>query len=196
MVLKRDFYLRSVQEVARDLLGKQLVRLSGKQKISGYIIETEAYDGEKDEACHAHSGKTERNKVMYGPGGHAYIYFTYGMHWMLNCVVEESGYPAAVLIRSIQPVNGLDFIRERRKPIPQDHWTDGPAKLTKALDITGELNGVDLCSKNGGLYIEDGWTIPEGQVYTSPRIGIQYAPEPWKSKEWRFYTEYLNGEEG
>lgn len=189
MILKRDFYLHKVQEVARGLLGKKLVRQTGNHLISGYIIETEAYDGENDEACHARSGKTERNKVMYGPGGHAYIYFTYGMHWMLNCVAEESGYPAAVLIRAIKPIKGLGFIREGRKPIPQEHWTDGPAKLTKALDITGELNGVDLCSKNGGLYIEDGVKIPDGKVHTAPRIGIQYAPEPWKSKEWRFFTE-------
>ncbi len=196
MVLERDFYLLPAQAVARGLLGKKLIRQINNQTICGYILETEAYDGERDEACHARNGKTERNKVMYGPGGYAYIYFTYGMHWMLNCVAGESGYPAAVLIRSIKPVMGLDYIRERRHPIPQEHWTNGPAKLTKALDITGELNGVDLCSKSGGLFIEEGVTITDGQVHTTARIGIQYAPEPWKSKKWRFVTEIMNGVEG
>ena len=190
------FYSIDTLAAAKGLLGKYLVRRYRSKKISLMITDVEAYIGQDDKACHASCGKTERNKTMFGKAGRWYVYFTYGMHWMLNCVAGESGYPAAVLIRSIKPVMGLDYIRERRHPIPQEHWTNGPAKLTKALDITGELNGVDLCSKSGGLFIEEGVTITDGQVHTTARIGIQYAPEPWKSKKWRFVTEIMNGVEG
>lgn len=190
MILERSFYLRQVQTVAFDLLGQILVRRINGQSVAGIIVETEAYDGEKDQACHARSGKTERNQVMYGHGGHAYVYFTYGMHWMLNCVTGAAGYPAAVLIRSLFPIEGLDMIRKIREPIPQNHWCNGPAKLTKALSITGKLNGADLCSSDAGLWIEKGMHIPTEGIKRAPRIGIQYAPEPWKSKNWR-YTVHM-----
>jgi len=168
------------------LLGQRLVRLSGDQRAGGIIIESEAYDGEKDQACHAHSGMTERNRVMYAAGGRAYVYFTYGMHWMLNCVCGQSGYPAAVLIRAILPLEGVELISNRRSGIEESHWCDGPAKLTKALDITGEMNGADLCDPQSGLIIEKGLSIPDAMVRISTRIGIQYAAEPWRSKPWRF----------
>lgn len=186
MILQKDFYLRPVQMVARELLGKLLIREIENQHVGGYILEAEAYGGEDDQACHARIGKTERNQVMYGAGGHAYIYFTYGMHWMLNCVTGKDGFPAAVLIRAIQPVEGEDYIRRRREHVPPKHWCDGPAKLTKALDISGSLNGTDLCSQFGSLYIENGKPVIDEMVSATPRIGIQYAPEPWKSKKWRF----------
>jgi DNA-3-methyladenine glycosylase len=186
LILHQDFYLRPVQEVARRLLGQKLVRISNGQRTSGLIVETEAYDGEDDQACHAHSGRTERNQMMYSAGGRAYVYFTYGMHWMLNCVCGQGGYPAAVLVRAILPLEGIEHICQRRKGIAEKHWCDGPAKLTKALEITGELNGIDLCDEHSDLFIEKYAEVPDRMVKTTTRVGIQYAGEPWRSKPWRY----------
>lgn len=186
MSLSRDFYRRQVQTVARELLGKRLVRMFDGQRAAGVIIETEAYDGEQDQACHARSGKTARNAAMYGEAGRAYVYFTYGMHWMLNCVCGEDGYPAAVLIRAIHPVEGFNIIQRNRSGVTKDRWCDGPAKLTKALAITVEFNGIDLCDPDSRLFIEEGIALQDEEIQTTPRIGIQHAPEPWLSKPWRF----------
>lgn len=190
-ILERDFYLQPVVDVARALIGKSLVHRIGDEAVAGIILETEAYDGEQDQACHARSGKTKRNAVMYGPAGHAYIYFTYGMHWLLNCVTGSEGYPAAVLIRCIHPTRGLEMIAQNRMDITPALWCDGPAKLTRALAIDGTLNGCDLCQKTGVLRIEEGITIPEELIQAAPRIGIGYASEPWKSKPWRFTAQVL-----
>jgi len=187
-VLDRSFFIRPVQLVARDLLGCRLIRLIGGQRVGGLIIETEAYDGEEDQACHAHSGRTSRNAVMYAEGGHAYVYFTYGMHWMLNCVAGPAGYPAAALIRAIYPTEGLPIIASRRPGFIQKDWCSGPARLTKALAIDGSCNGADLCSPAGALFIESGVPLPDIAITTAPRVGIQYAPEPWRSQPWRFQT--------
>ena len=184
-ILKREFYLRPVQQVARELLGQRLVRVIDGQHVSGIILETEAYDGESDQACHARSGRTERNAMMYGEAGHAYVYFTYGMHWMLNCVCGPAGYPAAVLLRAILPLEGLDFIAARRAGIAEKLWCNGPAKLTKALAIEKRQNGADLCSLKDSLFIEKEPQISEEKVQRTPRIGIQYAGEPWVSRPWR-----------
>jgi len=116
-VLDRDFYVREPLVVARDLIGKIMVSVAHGTRVAGIIIETEAYDGEQDLACHARTGKTSRNAVMYAEGGHAYVYFTYGMHWMFNCVTAEAGYPAAVLVRAIMPTEGIEIIRSIREPI-------------------------------------------------------------------------------
>ncbi len=175
-----------MQQAARGLLGQRLVRVVDGQRVSGLILETEAYDGESDQACHARSGRTERNAMMYGAAGHAYVYFTYGMHWMLNCVCGPVGYPAAVLLRAILPLEGLDFIAARRSGIAEKLWCDGPAKLTKALSIDKDQNGADLCSPKDEIFIEKGPEIPEKDVQRTPRIGIQYAGEPWLSQPWRF----------
>jgi DNA-3-methyladenine glycosylase len=193
MLLSREFYLRPVQKVARDMLGKKLIHMNGNQRVGGIIIEAEAYDGEQDMACHAHVGKTERNKVMYSQGGHAYVYFTYGMHWMLNCVTGEPGYPSAVLIRAIAPTDGIDIIKGLRSNVIEKLWCNGPAKLTKALTITGELNGVDLCDPNSTLFIEEGQEVIENLVKVTPRVGIESTPEPWLSKPWRFVADLLKG---
>ncbi len=188
-VLSRDFYESPVVEVARALIGKQVVhRIDGKP-VAGIILETEAYDGEQDLACHAHSGKTKRNAVMYGPAGHAYIYFTYGMHWLLNCVTGCENYPAAVLIRSLHPTLGLESMTQNRKGIEQRSWCNGPAKLTKALNLDGTLNDCDLCQKSSSLWITEGITIPDEFIQAAPRIGIGYAGEPWISKPWRFFVQ-------
>lgn len=184
--LSEDFYDRDPVVVARALLGMTLVREVAGSRMAGVIIETEAYRGEEDLACHARSGRTRRNAVMYGPPGRAYIYFTYGMHWMLNCVCGQPDWPAAVLIRAVLPVAGLDDIAARRPGRPQAEWADGPAKLCRAFQIDGSLNGCDLTIKSGGLFFEKSAPIPDSAVITSPRIGINYAPEPWLSMPWRF----------
>lgn len=175
--------------MARHLLGKRLVRSLDGQRLSGIIVETEAYRGEEDLACHAKSGRTPRNAVMYGPAGRAYVYFTYGMHWCLNAVTGALDYPAAVLIRAIRPEEGLEDMALRRGRFPRSQWCNGPAKLTQALRIDGSLNGVSLCDRNSGLWIEAGEEISEDKVRTTPRIGIDSVPEPWKFKPWRFLAE-------
>jgi DNA-3-methyladenine glycosylase len=185
-ILFRDFYEQEVTLVARNLLGKRLVRSSAGKRLSGIIVETEAYRGEEDLACHAKSGRTNRTAVMYGPAGHAYVYFTYGMHWCLNAVAGAEGFPAAVLIRSIQPLEGLEDIALRRGRFPQSQWCNGPAKLTQALIVDGTYNGVSICTQESGLWIEDGSNIDEEFVTIGPRVGMGTVPEPWYSKHWRY----------
>jgi DNA-3-methyladenine glycosylase len=187
--MDRGFFQRETLTVARQLIGKLLVRTINGYRISGIIYETEAYDGERDLACHARSGKTTRNAVMYGNEGHAYVYFTYGLHWMVNCVTGPIGYPAAVLIRAVHPIEGIDYIHQQRTHIKEKHWCNGPAKLTKALSITKDLNGVDLCVRDSPLRIESGLSVPDEWISSTPRIGIQNSPEPWKSKPWRFVAD-------
>lgn len=187
--LDEEFFLREVTEVARDLLGMRLVRRVDGQRVSGIITETEAYRGEEDLACHARSGKTNRNAVMYGSAARAYIYFTYGMHWCLNAVCGPQGFPAAVLVRGLKPEEGLDYIAARREGVRPVDWCRGPARLCKALSIDGALNGVLLCDQESPIYIEEGYAVDDGLVATSPRIGINYAPEPWRSKPWRYTTD-------
>jgi DNA-3-methyladenine glycosylase len=184
--LPRSFYARPAVTVARELLGTQLVRLEGAQRLSGIIVETEAYSGEEDLGCHCRHGRTPRTQVMYGLPGHAYVYFTYGMHWCLNFVVAEAGYPAAVLIRAILPVEGLEVIAQRRAGQPALRWTDGPAKLTQALNVAGAHNGADLCSPEADLFVVPNLSIPDEQVITGGRVGLNTVPEPWKSVPWRF----------
>lgn len=208
-LLPRSFYERSSLEVARDLLGMRLVRVESGARMAGIILEAEAYQGEEDQACHARAGLTPRTRVMYGPGGVAYVYFTYGAHWMLNAVAEPEGYPAAVLIRSILPVEGLEQISQHR-PLPVNKtsirrqrreqesadtdpsyisgWTDGPAKLTQAFNIGGKLNGVDLCDPHAEIFIETGHPVPDEEVGVTARIGINNVPEPWRSKPWRVFV--------
>jgi DNA-3-methyladenine glycosylase len=185
-ILPYDFYKRDVLLTAPELLGKILVRTQHGIRVSGMIVETEAYRGEEDQACHARAGCTPRTAVMYGSAGRAYVYFTYGMHWMLNCVCGNDGYPAAVLIRAVHPLEGLEQIAARRKDVKESLWCNGPAKLTQALGIDGALNGVDLCSKANGLWIEDGEMVPHCEIITRPRVGIQRVPEPWLSKRWNY----------
>lgn len=154
------FYDRPTLAVARDLLGARLVRILDGQCLVGIISETEAYIGEEDLACHARSGKTKRNAVMYGSPGRAYVYFTYGNHWMLNAVTERMDIPAAVLLRAIQPLEGVEIMCQRRG----GRDTSGPGKLTQALGIDGTLNGANLCTKQERLWIVAGKSIPEEKV--------------------------------
>jgi DNA-3-methyladenine glycosylase len=184
--LPRSFYARPALVVARQLLGARLVRIDGGQRLAGMITETEAYSGEDDLGCHCRAGRTPRTSVMYGPPGHVYVYFTYGMHWCLNCVVENEGFPAAVLLRGIHPDEGLDAISTRRAGVPQPNWCDGPAKLTRALAIDRDFNEADLCAQGASLFIEPDLTIPQEQVEIGPRVGLNHVSEPWKSIPWRF----------
>ncbi len=191
-ILPPNWYEQDVVSAAQQLLGKRLVRWLNGQRVGGMIIETEAYRGEEDLACHARAGFTQRTRVMYGPPGRAYVYFTYGMHWLLNVVCMEEGYPAAVLIRAIQPLEGIEIIASRRAGQPPQRWTDGPAKLTLALAIDGSLNGADITNPASGLWIEDA-PLPQGVVIQqSARIGIERVAQPWKSIPWRFYLQWDN----
>lgn len=187
--LPRAFYAQPTLEVARQLLGKRLVRIENGIRLAGIITETEAYIGMEDQGCHARAGRTRRTEVMFGSPGHAYVYFTYGMHWMLNCVTEQEGFPAAVLLRAILPSEGDELIAERRSGQPEERWTDGPAKICMALNINGEQNGSDLCATDAHLFIETVLKLPESSVTTGPRVGLNNVPEPWKSIPWRFLVK-------
>lgn len=187
--LERKFLNRPTLQVARELLGTRLVRLEGGERTGGIIVETEAYIGEEDLGCHASAGYTPRTQVMYGSPGHAYVYFTYGMHWMLNFVVEAEGFPAAVLIRGIKPTEGIERIAARRAGRPREQWTNGPGKICQALSINRAQNGADLCDPESELFVEYGVDIPDSCVTNSPRVGLNSVPEPWKSLPWRFVAK-------
>lgn len=188
--LGRSFYARDSLAVAPDLLHKVLVHDDPEHgRVAARIVEVEAYRGGDDPGSHGFRGPTPRTASMFGPPGHLYVYFTYGMHWCLNAVTGAVDYPAAVLIRAIRPEEGLEDMALRRGRFPRSQWCNGPAKLTQALCIDGSLNGVSLCDRNSGLWIEAGEEISEDKVRTTPRIGIDSVPEPWKSKPWRFLAE-------
>jgi len=184
--LPQSFYRDEVTLVARRLLGMRLVRNLDGTRVGGIIVETEAYRGEEDLACHAHVGRTRRNEMLYADGGKAYVYFTYGMHWLVNAVTGEEGFPAAVLIRAILPLEGSELIGQNRAGRPAKDWCNGPGKICQALSIDGELNGVSLYSEKDGLWIEEGNPVSDDLVVCGPRIGLGTTPEPWKSKPWRF----------
>ncbi len=186
--LKRDFFARDTLTVARDLLGQRLVRVEDGRRLVGRIVEAEAYVGEDDEACHASCGPTDRNAPMYGPPGHAYVYFIYGMHHCFNVVTERKGYPAAVLIRALEPLKGLDVMRERRDNRPDRELTNGPAKLCQALGIDRRLTGADLCSPDARLFLEAGDAVPDEAIAAGPRIGVR-GDEAALTAPWRFYIQ-------
>jgi DNA-3-methyladenine glycosylase len=187
--LPREFFNRKTLRVACDLLGCRLVRFWQGVRLSGLITETEAYIGENDQACHAKAGCTPRTAIMYGRAGHSYVYFTYGMHWMLNIVTEREGFPAAVLIRALQPEEGIEVMQQRRGGKVLHHLCNGPAKLTQAFAIGRAENALDLCGEETGLYLELGSPVPRRQIGSSSRIGISSAGEPWRSKPWRFFIK-------
>ena len=192
MTLPASFYNRPTLTVARELLGARLVRILDGVKLVGVITETEAYFGFDDLASHAKAGRTIRTAPMFGPPGHAYIYFTYGNHWMLNAVTEQEGFPAAVLIRAIQPIEGIEVMMERRS----GRDTLGPGKLTQALGITKSENNLNLTEANSSLWIEAGQVIPDKSVTIGPRVGLNKTPQPWLSKPWRFLVNNLGDKHG
>lgn len=184
--LPRSFYRRPTLDVAYDLLGKVLVHTGTTGLVTGVIAEVEAYIGEDDPACHAAPGLTDRNLPLYGPPGHAYVYLNYGMHYLLNAVTEPVGCPAAVLIRALQPLDGLPLMRRRRKAVRHATLTAdaglcrGPGNLTCAFGITLRHNQVDLCGDR--LYIEDRSRSVDA-IDWSLRVGISVGTE----RRWRAY---------
>jgi len=161
------------------------------QRLSGVIVECEAYIGQDDTACHASRGRTRRNEVMFGPPGYAYVYFTYGMHWMLNVVTEQQGFPAAVLLRAIQPLDGVEAMRALRQakgnPRSDQDLTSGPARLTQALAVDKTFHGADLTT-NGELWLGPGDPVSDDDVACGPRIGVDYAAEKDRLAPWRFWV--------
>ena len=188
--LPRSFYDRPAPVVARELLGARLVRHEPVVgRISGRIVETEAYTGHDDAASHGRKRITRRNAPMWEEPGHAYVYLTRGLYWMFNVAVEAEGHPAAVLIRAIEPLEGLGVIAARRAGRLPSEWTSGPARLAMALAITGVLNRADVTTPDSTLWIEGDTTIPNMDVRTGPRIGLgNKMPEPWLSMPWRFWV--------
>lgn len=182
-----SFYLRPTLTVAKELLGKYLVRKLGGKLLVGKIVEVEAYLGQKDPASHAYRGKTKRNEVMFWKGGHLYVYFTYGMHFCANVVTREKGVSEAVLIRAVEPIEGIEIMRENRE-FTRDDWdywnlANGPAKLCEAFGIQREQNGIDLLGDE--IFIASGGTVPKSLIGSSTRIGIKSATD----KRWRFFVE-------
>jgi DNA-3-methyladenine glycosylase len=131
--------------------------------------------------------------VMYGPPGFAYVYFTYGNHWLFNTVTRPEGEPEAVLVRGIHPTEGVEIIAKRRGKQPRKNWTDGPGKLTQALGINGQHNKLDLISSRSPVFIEEGIDVPDEHVTIGPRIGLYTVPEPWKSMPWRYLATLPDG---
>ena len=185
--LSRRFFARPTLQVARALLGVELVRRLNGVLIAGRVVEVEAYVGPEDSACHASRGRTARTEVMFGLPGHAYVYFTYGVHWMLNVVTERQGFPAAVLIRAVEPTRGLEVIRRNRGGRPDRELTSGPARLCQAFAIDRLLNGADVV-KGKDLFLRKGVPIVLKDVTATPRVGIDYAAPEDRRAPWRFYV--------
>jgi DNA-3-methyladenine glycosylase len=174
--LPAKFYDRDTEQVARDLLGAVLRCATSDGMASGRIVETEAYLGEHDLACHAAAGLTARTRWLYGAPGTAYVYFIYGVHWCFNAVTRAVGAPSAVLVRALEPLEGVELMRERRGVAHDRDLTNGPGKLCEALGITGALNGLPL--QAAPIEILRGEPVPDAQVQVTSRIGIT------KSADW------------
>jgi DNA-3-methyladenine glycosylase len=182
--LPRAFYARPVLVVARACLGKLLVHDAPEGLVAGRIVEVEAYRGPEDLAAHSSRGRTARTEAMFGPPGHAYVYFIYGMHWAFNIVAAEEGKPHAVLVRALEPVLGLELMAARRhvEVARRRDLASGPGKLCAALGIDRRHYGADLCE--GPLFLADG--PPPRSIGRSPRINVDYAGE-WARRPYRFY---------
>jgi len=179
--LGRTFFEGETLQVSKRLIGSTLVRVAGGTRIAGRIVEVEAYRGSDDPASHAHRGITERNRVMFGEPGHAYVYFTMGMHWCLNVTTEPSGTAGAVLIRALEPTEGVSMMLRRRGKMPVEGLANGPAKLTQAMGIDGRMNGEDL-TISPRLFVERGERVQD--IGVSSRIGIKSGT----AREWRFFA--------
>ncbi len=193
--LSREFYLGDdTLQIARNLLGKLLVvPTETGARVSGMIVETEAYLGKIDKAAHSYNGRrTARNEITYAQGGHAYVFFIYGMYFQFNVVCGAKDSPQVVLIRALEPVEGIEIIRERRliknptAKMPDKNLTSGPGKLCIALDIRRELNGADLLGDK--IWLEDHKTLSSVEIKIGTRIGIDYAEE-FAEKPWRFWLK-------
>lgn len=175
-VLPAKFYDRDTEIVAREMLGAILECATDEGTASGIIVETEAYIGEEDPACHAAAGRTRRTAPLYGAPGTSYVYFIYGVHWCFNAVTRAEGLPSAVLVRALQPLSGIELMRKRRGPRISDlHLTNGPGKLCAALGIDGGLNGRAL--QKGPLVVRAGPSVDAAEIATTTRIGITKAAD-------------------
>ncbi len=181
--LGRRFYERNTLEVAPQLLGKLLVRRVDGWELVGRIVEVEAYRGRDDPASHASRGMTPRNQVMFREGGLAYVYFTYGNHYLFNVTTEPRGRPGAVLVRALEPIAGVEYMMRNRGTRDPRLLTSGPGRLTKALKIDKRLNGIDLTTSNELFIADDGYVVE--RVARSPRIGVSGGTR----RKWRFYVE-------
>jgi DNA-3-methyladenine glycosylase len=182
LILKPVFYTRDTVKVAPDLLGKRLVRVTDQGRMVSRIVEVEAYRGADDPASHAFRGLTPRNAPMYGEPGHAYIYFTYGNHYCLNITTQKVGIPGAVLIRAVEPLEGIPLMKRFRPNVTDVELTSGPGKLTKAMAMDKSLNEQDMTIK-GPLFVTDSKCALE--IWRSKRIGIGDRDD----KRWRFYVK-------
>lgn len=183
--LSREFYTRPVIKVAKELLGKILIKVERRKILAGRIVEVEAYDGKNDEASHSFRGKTKRNEVMFREGGYFYVYFTYGVHHCCNVVTGEEGHGAAVLIRAIEPLSGIETMALRRfgkKKITEKQFfnlTNGPGKICEAFAFDRSHSGLDLTSDK--IFIIDGPSLKKSEIGVSKRIGISRSTElPWR----------------
>ncbi|MGD9029410.1 MAG: DNA-3-methyladenine glycosylase [Anaerolineae bacterium] len=193
MQLMRGFFARDTLLVARNLLGQRLVRThpsagggrGGRTRVAGRIVEVEAYVGEEDQASHARPGRTARNAAMYGPPGHAYVYLIYGMYHCFNVVTEQAGFPAAILVRALEPLEGLEVMRARREGRSDVELTSGPGRLCEALSIDRQLNGADLCARDAVLFVEADEPVADRDVAVGPRINVR-GDETALRAPWRF----------
>ena len=186
--LSRDFYVRGhTVKMAKELLGKLLVVPDANgNRVSGMIVEVEAYMGVTDKAAHSYGGRrTPRNEVTYALGGHAYVFFIYGMYNQLNVVTGPEDHPHVLLIRAVEPIEGIEIMRERRGPMPDKNLTSGPGKLCIAMNIDRSLNGEDLLCER--IWLEDFKKVPGKGIAVGKRIGIDYAGED-ADKPWRFWV--------
>jgi DNA-3-methyladenine glycosylase len=187
--LERDFYIKDVLTVAKNLLGKIFVYNDKRinKILSAKIVEVEAYNGRTDEAAHTFNGKTERNKIMFEQGGYLYVYFTYGIHFCANVVTGKEGEGTAVLLRGMEPLDGIDYFTKRRFPhknnTDKKNLLNGPAKICQAFKIAREQNGTDLLGNE--IYLFDAPEIPESKIVKTKRIGIKKSTE----LPWRFYIK-------
>ena len=187
--LERDFFTRTdTLGVARHLLGKLLVvPTPGGRRVSGMIVETEAYLGEIDKAAHSYGGRrTTRNEITYADGGHVYVFFVYGMYYQLNLVTGLVDHPHVVLIRAVEPVDGIEIMRERRGEMKDKNLTSGPGKLCIAFGITRDLNGEDLLGDR--IWVEGHRDLKKSEIASGPRVGIDYAEE-FVDEPWRFWVK-------
>ncbi len=180
--LERAFYTRPTLTVAKELIGRCLVRRIDNTRLTGRIVEVEAYIGEDDPACHARFGVTNRNSVMYGPGGFSYVYFIYGMYNMFNIVADQEGFPAAVLIRAVEPLDGVGIMRRLRGIDVVGRLTNGPGKLCQAFGLDTSHSGIDLTGRD--LFVSETGSVECG-IGASGRIGVTGGTD----RKWRFYAE-------
>jgi DNA-3-methyladenine glycosylase len=188
MKIERDFYLRddSVQ-IAQDLVGKLLVVSADGNRVSGMIVETEAYMGVTDKAAHSYGGRrTARNEITYALGGHVYVFFIYGMYYQLNFVTGPEEHPHVVLIRAVEPIDGIEIMRTRHWQMPDNNLTSGPGKLCIAFGIDRSLNGEDLLGEK--IWLEEYKNFSKDEIAVGKRIGIDYAAED-AEKPWRFWVK-------